>query len=87
MATIKLTYAGQSVESEVYAGQHLRLWGVPPTYSEDGLAVSVWGAGELEPYPACLGSEMRLMGEFECRQESGAARVVVISLADGVEYA
>lgn len=87
MATIKITSAGQSAESEIYAGQHLRLWAVPLSYSEDGLVVSVWGAGELEPYPACLGSEMRLMGEFECRQESGAERVVAISLVEGVEYA
>ena len=71
--TFTLTYAKNTAQCELFPGQKLRLWAVPTAYSDDGLVVAVWGSGELEPCPACLGTDMELLAEYECRHDYSAS--------------
>lgn len=85
--TFTLTYAKNTAQCELFPGQKLRLWAVPTAYSDDGLVVAVWGSGELEPCPACLGTDMEMLAEYECRHDDGSDRVVEIFRTKEVKYA
>ena len=56
---ILISYDSQDFETHLSNGGQLALYAVPTEYSEDGLFLAVWYAGELEPCPACASADAR----------------------------
>ena len=49
---ILISYDNQTVLAALAEGDCLAVYGVPTDYSDDGLYLARWVAGELEPIPA-----------------------------------
>lgn len=76
----------KSFPASLEPGDTLALYAVPQAYSEDGLYLARWAAGELEPVPACDGVGFLLKLCLETAQ-SGVETLREIYRAEGVEYA
>ncbi len=83
---ILISCDGKSFPASLEPGDTLALYAVPQTYSEDGMYLARWAAGELEPVPACdsVGFLLKLCLEIA---QSGAESLREIYRAEGVEYA
>lgn len=52
----------KTIMTDVESGQHIKLYSVPVAYSPDGHYIAIYTpALESEPYPACLGSDVKLL--------------------------
>ena len=80
------TYNGKLIDVACKAGDTVKLYAVPETYSTDGLYAAVWRQGEVEPAPACLGSETRLLAHVAIQQEDEQLTVSG-HMAQGVSHA
>lgn len=82
---LTISHKGQNVPATLTRGDAAALYAVPAAYSEDGLYLARWGAGELEPLPACGTSAplLRLrLGGME-----GEESLAEEYKAEGVSYA
>ena len=82
---ILISYDNQTVPAALAEGDCVAVYGVPTDYSDDGLYLARWGAGELEPVPACAAALL-----FRLRlsvRENGAGGLVEDFKAEGVTYA
>ena len=80
------TYTGNSIDVACKAGDTVKLYAVPLSYSDDGLYAAVWRQGEVEPAPACLGSSTTLLAHVTIQQEDDRLTVSG-QLAQGVSHA
>mgnify|MGYP000118591920 CR=1 FL=1 len=83
---ILISYDNQELSLSLAGGESAALYGVPAEYSEDGLYLAQWGAGELEPLPAC-GTWTPLLRLRLVSGEDGADSLVEDFKSDGVSYA
>lgn len=83
---ILISYDDLTIPAALAAGDNMALYAVPTAYSEDGLYLAQWGAGELEPLPAC-GTWTPLLRLRLADGEDGADSLVEDFKADGVSYA
>lgn len=83
---ILISYDNQEISLSLAGGESAALYGVPAEYSEDGLYLAQWGAGELEPLPACE-TRTPLLRLRLVRGEDGANSLVEDFKAEGVSYA
>lgn len=83
---ILISYDNQDIHASLAAGDSVALYAVPTAYSEDGLYLAQWGAGELEPVPAC-GTRTPLLRLRLVSGEDGADSLVEDFKAEGVSYA
>ena len=83
---ILISCEGKTFPASLEPGDTLALYSVPQSYSEDGLYLARWAAGELEPVPACdsVGFLLKLCLETA---QSGAETLREIYKAEGLEYA
>ena len=65
------------------AAQAFKLYAVPPAYSDDGLALCMWNAGELEPVPACLVGTAAVLAHFTVDGDTASP----VFVGEGVEHA
>lgn len=79
---ILISYDNQELSLSLAGGENAALYAVPTAYSEDGLYLAQWGAGELEPLPAC-GTRTPLLR----LRLTSADSLVEDFKADGVHYA
>lgn len=79
---VTLRYKNATVPVEC-AAQAFKLYAVPSAYSDDGLAVCMWNAGELEPIPACLVADAALLAHFTVDGDTASP----VFVAEEVEYA
>lgn len=61
MSKVTLTHKGKSFDVDVEKSCDVKLYLVPKEYSDDGYYVSQWGFGEAQPFPACEGSEAKML--------------------------
>lgn len=83
---ILISCEGKTFPASLEPGDTLALYSVPQSYSEDGLYLARWAAGELEPVPACDSVGFLLKLRLESGQ-NGLETLREIYLAEGVEYA
>lgn len=83
---ILISYDNQELFLSLAGGESAGLYGVPAEYSEDGPYLAQWGAGELEPLPACETRTPLLRLRF-VSGEDGANSLVEDFKAEGVSYA
>lgn len=83
---ILISYDNQVVPVSLAEGESVAVYGVPTDYSDDGLYLAQWGAGELEPVPACLAPALLLRLRLPVR-ENGAGGLVEDFKSEGVTYA
>lgn len=83
---ILISYDNQELPLSLAGGDSAALYDVPAAYSEDGLYLAQWGAGELEPLPAC-GARTPLLRLRLASGEDGADSLVEDFKAEGVHYA
>lgn len=53
------------------AGDYVKIYKVPKSYSDDGLYIAKWRYGELEPAPACAGDAMELIADLQASEQDG----------------
>lgn len=82
---ILISYDKADIEVDVVSGGRLALYTVPANYSADGLFLAVWGAGELEPVPAC--SDAAPLLRLAVVDTEGGLAVREEFKAEGVTYA
>ncbi len=63
------TYKDTDTVVECAVGDMLKLYSVPLSYSDDGLYLAAWRRGEIEPFPACAGSEALLLAHITVQGE------------------
>lgn len=83
---ILISYDNQAVPVTLAAGDSVAVYGVPKDYSDDGLYLAQWGAGELEAVPACAAPALLLRLRLPVR-ENGAGGLVEDFKGEGVTYA
>lgn len=79
---VTIQYKEKNINMNLTA-RFAKLYAVPHSYSEDGLALEEWGTGELESVPACKIGDETLLASFVV--ENGS--VGVVYLGEGVTYA
>lgn len=78
----------KKIEFNVDGGAEVKLYAVPADYSRDGVYISSWGVGELEPVPACHQNDAELLAHVSIiRQGNGSFSTQEIFFAKGVTYA
>lgn len=75
-----------TVPASLALGDSLALYAVPAAYSEDGLYLAQWDAGELEPMPACSGA-MPLLRLRLSSQGNNLGTLLEVFKSEGVSYA
>ncbi|WP_419008645.1 hypothetical protein [Desulfovibrio sp.] len=83
---ILISYDILTVPASLALGDSLALYAVPAAYSEDGLYLAQWDAGELEPVPACSGVVPLLRLRLSS-QGNGPGSLVEDFKSEGVSYA
>ncbi len=83
---ILISHDNREVPASLAEGGGMALYAVPADYSPDGLYLAQWGAGELEPLPACADPALLLRLHLPAR-ESGSGGLVEDYKAEGVNYA
>lgn len=83
---ILISYDNQELPLSLAGEDSAALYGVPVAYSEDGLYLAQWGAGELEPLPACE-TRTPLLRLRLASGEDGEDSLVEDFKAEGVSYA
>lgn len=83
---ILISYDILTVPASLALGNSLALYAVPAAYSEDGLYLAQWDAGELEPVPACSGVVPLLRLRLSS-QGNGPGSLVEDFKSEGVSYA
>lgn len=83
---ILISYDSLTVPASLALGDSLALYAVPAAYSEDGLYLAQWDAGELEPLPACSGVVPLLRLRLSS-QGNGPDSLVEDFKSEGVSYA
>lgn len=83
---ILISYDILTVPASLALGDSLALYAVPAAYSEDGLYLAQWDAGELEPVPACSGVVPLLRLRLSS-QGNGPDSLVEDFKSEGVSYA
>ena len=83
---ILMSYDILTVPASLALGDSLALYAVPAAYSEDGLYLAQWDAGELEPVPACSGVVPLLRLRLSS-QGNGPDSLVEDFKSEGVSYA
>ncbi|WP_337397713.1 hypothetical protein AB9L13_00365 [Desulfovibrio piger] len=83
---ILISYDSLTVPASLALGDSLALYAVPAAYSEDGLYLAQWDAGELEPMPACSGA-MPLLRLRLSSQGNDLGTLLEVFKSEGVSYA
>ena len=83
---MQFTYKGKNVEIACAAGDTVKLYEVPESYSADGFYAAVWRYGDVEPAPACRGDAAFLLAHVTV-QEDGDKLTAFGYMAEGVSYA
>ena len=83
---ILISYDNQVVPVSLAEGDSVAVYAVPTDYSDDGLYLAQWGAGELEPVPACAAPALLLRLRLPAL-ENGAGGLVEDFKSEGVDYA
>ncbi len=77
---------GKDLDVPCQGGDSVKVYRVPKEYSDDLLYVAVWRHGEIEPVPACKGSEVTLLAHVKVfDEEDGLAASGY--MAEGVSHA
>lgn len=84
---ILISYDNADLEADVESGGHLALYAVPADYSDDGLYLAQWSAGELEPVPACASTSAALLLRLAVAEGDDGPVVREEFKAEGVAYA
>ena len=58
---MKLIINNMKHELDCDNAENIKVYRVPDDYSVDGLYIAKWKYGEIEPFPACLGSDAHLI--------------------------
>lgn len=66
-------------------GRRVKIYAVPERYSEDGIFAACFGPGDMEPAPACLGSEARLLADVAVEAAADGSILISGPMAEGVE--
>lgn len=82
------TKGKKTYEIPVHDSAEVKFYAVPTAYSSDGHYLSGWGAGELEPVPACGQSDTELLAHVAVGlQDDGTYALLEMFCAKGVTYA
>lgn len=84
---VTITCEGQEIPVELAIGDNLTLYSVPTNYSEDGLYMAQWGAGDLEPIPAC--GRFTMLLHLHLMTDMGGVEPILMEKfkVEGVSYA
>jgi hypothetical protein len=66
---------------------YIKVYRVPEDYSTDGYYVGKWQDNEIEPVPACAGSDMTILLQARCDRDDRSGSISVLSInyaAEGV---
>lgn len=78
----------KKVELPVEEGAEVKLYTVPTGYSRDGYYIASWGAGDLEPVPACHQHDANLLAHVSiARHDHDSFSIQQVFCAPGVTYA
>jgi hypothetical protein len=87
---MQITFVHQGTSLEIHADNpsEVKLYAVPPAYSNDGYFVAIWAFGDVEPYPACAAEKVTLLAHAKiAMKENGTAEIQSIFCKQGVTYA
>ena len=79
---ILISYEKAEAAASIAPGGVIKAYAVPVAYSSDKLYIAGWGAGELEPVPACNNSQLLLHLRL-----SDDGQIVECFKQKGVDYA
>ena len=68
---LQFLFQEKQIEVQCLAGDVVKFYMVPATYSSDGLYVATWRYDEIEPFPACLGAETILLAHVHVGEQNG----------------
>ncbi len=82
------TKGKKTFEIPVSGDAEVKLYTVSAAYSSDGHYLAGWGAGEVEPVPACEQADTELLAHVAaCLQGDGTYVLRELFRAKGVTYA